>query len=138
MRSYSVANASLAIAAPAKWLDNLLSRYSVPGVDQGRQGVDRRISPDALERLRLVRTLNHDCGIPVSGALALVDRLMTSPTDRVNLGMGLELRLSRSILRQHLEHTVAEASTGWIAPRRGRPAGASENESAGEDRSPAL
>ena len=121
MRSYSVADAGVAIQVGSKWLDNLLSRHHVEGVDQGGQGIDRRISAEALERLQIVSALTFGLGVPISSALAITQRLFESADHSLQLGPGLELNLARASLRNHLAAKVVEASDAMHARPRGRP-----------------
>ena len=121
MRSYSVADAGVAIQVERKWLDNLLSRHRVDGVDQGGQGIDRRISAEALERLQIVSALTVGLDVPISSALAVAQRLFDSADHRLHIGPGLELHLARASLRNHVEAKVAEAGEALHARPRGRP-----------------
>ena len=49
-RAYTVGTAALALDVPTKWLDNVLSHHSVPGVVQERQGVSRKVSLEGVLR----------------------------------------------------------------------------------------
>ena len=121
MRSYSVADAGVAIQVGRKWLDNLLSRHNVEGVEQVGQGIDRRISPEALERLQVVGALNLGFGVPISAALTIAQRLFEAEGHSLRIGPGLELHLSRTALRNQLEARVVEAGEALHARPRGRP-----------------
>lgn len=120
MRSYTVASASFVLNAPLKWLDNVLSRHSVPGVQQLVPGADRRVSAEAMDRLQIVRSFNVDLGIAVPAALVLAERVLADPNHCLSLGPGLELRLSHAVLRGELEARAAESSVAQQR-RRGRP-----------------
>ena len=60
MRSYSVAVAALAIGAPRKWTDNVLSQHQLPEIVSVRQGVARRIPYHTLIQLALIRELTYN------------------------------------------------------------------------------
>lgn len=127
MRGYSVGTAALALGVEPKWLDNLLSHDRVDGVTHARQGVSRRLGPDALHVIATVHRLNRDLQIPVGSALRLAHELWRSPriadaADTATLRNGeLELHLSRAQLRAHVAAAVAEALEMAPRPKRGRP-----------------
>lgn len=129
MRGYSVATAALALGIEDKWLDNLLSHNRVGGVTQARQGVSRRLAPDALHVIATVYRLNQELQVPVGAALRLSHELWGSPesadpADTATLRSGeLELRLSRAGVRAHVAAAVAEALEMAPRPKRGRPSG---------------
>lgn len=126
MRGYSVAAVALALDVDAKWLDNLLSQHRVPGVNQARQGVQRRIQPEGLYRIATVHALNREFQIPVARALRLAQALWAESGDQggesATFAQGdLAVSVNRDQLRQRIEAALAEALE--IAPRtrRGRP-----------------
>src|SRR3982750_1848348 len=71
LRLYDVAIAALAINAPRKWVDNLLSHHDVPDVVIARRGIARRIPHSALLHLALARDLHVELGMSVRDALPL-------------------------------------------------------------------
>src|SRR3954468_23721093 len=77
MRSYDVAMASLAIDAPLKWTDNVLSQHDVPGVAVARRGIARRIPYTTLLHLALTRELHALLGLSVREALPLARQLLS-------------------------------------------------------------
>src|SRR6478736_5134182 len=77
-RLYHVDIAAHAAQADLKWVDNLLSHFSIPGVDGGRQGSARRISPDGIHHVSLVRILTRDFEIPVRSAVVAAEQLLSS------------------------------------------------------------
>jgi hypothetical protein len=119
-RAYTVATAALALGMPIKWVDNILSHYSVPGIRQEKQGVARRLSIDGLVVLALTALLNRDLGIPTRQAIAISEGLTkgegsyTSPHD---LRLQLDLVWFRALLLKQLESAVEIAPI----PKRGRP-----------------
>lgn len=131
MRSYSVAVSSLAIGAPHKWLDNLLSHFPVPDVDSERRGVARRIPHSSLVLLALTRELHLDLGLGVRDALALASDLLSSEEHAVSRGGHVRVTCDRRTLEQSLVARLRDALESAPAPRRGRPGGRSRRVDAG-------
>ena len=122
MRAYDVAVVALAIDAPRKWIDNLLSQHQLAEVLSIRQGVARRVSYSALVRLGVIRQLHVELGIGVGDAVRIAARILDSGTSR-GLEVGqLKLTLDVDALRQTLDHRLAIAIESAPSPRRGRPA----------------
>lgn len=121
MRSYSVAVASLAIGAPARWTDNLLSQHRLPDVISSRHGVPRRIGYLAVVRLGLVRELHTQLGIGVADAVAIAARMLDSESDGVHSAGMLSVRVDVSALERRIQQRLAEALESAPTPRRGRP-----------------
>ena len=127
MRGYSVATVALTLDVDAKWLDNLLSQHRVPGVAQARQGVQRRIQPEAVYLIATAHALNRDFQIPVGAALRLAGELWSKdgdvgPEASSTVVQGdLAVSVSRRDLRRRIETALAEAVEIAPRPRRGRP-----------------
>ena len=121
MRSYSVAVSSLAIGAPHKWLDNLLSHFPLPDVGSERRGIARRIPHSALLRLALTRELHLELGLGVRDALALAGELLASSEGAVSRGGHLRVTCDRRALEQSVANRLRDALESAPAPRRGRP-----------------
>ena len=122
MRAYDVAVVALAIDAPRKWIDNLLSQHQLAEVLSIRQGVARRVSYSALVRLGVIRQLHVELGIGVGDAVRIAARILDSGTSS-GLEVGqLKLTLDVDALRQRLDHRLAIAIESAPSPRRGRPA----------------
>lgn len=123
MRSYSVDVVALAVGVDHKWLDNLLSHHSVPGVVGGRQGVARRIQDEGLFAIEAIRLLNSELGIPMARAVALVKDTGDSPDSDlvIRTESGVVVQLPASDLRRRLRARLDDALEA--APRipRGRP-----------------
>jgi hypothetical protein len=120
-RLYSVAVASLAIEAPVKWTDNLLSQHPVPDVPRIARGVARGISWSALVRIALVRELHVRLGCSVHQALELAAELLASPTSSISLEGAITLLFDRQSFERILQSRLAEALEAAPRPRRGRP-----------------
>ena len=125
MRSYDVASAAFALDAPKKWLDNLLSQHTVPGVERTSRGSARRIPLESLTLIAVVRDLQRELGVGVASGLALVARLpRTSRSASAHeLALSPDLRLSVDLagIQRRLERRLLDAMEA-VAPRpRGRP-----------------
>lgn len=119
MRTYHLAAAALAIDAPTKWLDNLISQHPIVGVRRERRGVSRRISPDGLLHAALIRQLSRDLGLPVPRAVAVARALMGADGSVALTPFTLSLDLTR--LRVALELRLREVAEETVPARRGRP-----------------
>jgi hypothetical protein len=121
LRFYDVAIASLAIDAPIKWTDNILSQHAVRGVVAARRGVARRIPHAALVRLALTRELHVTLGMGVREALDLAGELL-SVAEGAALWRGhVRLVCDRAALERSLDLRLRDALESAPAPRRGRP-----------------
>ena len=123
MRFYDVAMTSLAIDAPVKWTDNLLSQHKVADVVAERRGVARRVPRSALVHLALTRALHVGVGLGVRDALELARQLL------VGTGAGpaevrrgpLRILCDRDALERSLERRLRDALESAPSPKRGRP-----------------
>jgi hypothetical protein len=119
-RAYTVATAALALGVPIKWVDNILSHYSVPGIQQEKQGVARRLSIDGMLVLALTAFVIRDLGIPTRRAIAISEELAEgdgSHTSPQGLRLQVDLASFRALLLEQLENAVEIAPI----PKRGRP-----------------
>lgn len=121
MRAYSVAITSLAIDAPVKWTDNVLSQHPVNDVIAASRGVARRIPYGVLVRLALTRELHVTLGMTVRGSLALADELLSAGEGAVHRQGHVRVVCDRAALEQALDHRLREALESAPSPRRGRP-----------------
>lgn len=121
MRTYDVAVASLAIGAPTKWTDNVLSQQLVPGIVTERRGVARKIPHAALLVLALARELHADAGLSVRDAIAMAPRLLESGGDGVLASGHLRVSLDREAFERDLTARLRHALESAPVPRRGRP-----------------
>src|SRR5882672_8221556 len=102
MRGYDVAIASLAIDAPTKWTDNVLSQHDVPGVVIARRGVARRISRAALLHVALTRELHVGLGMGVRDALALAGELLALDAHTSIARVSVRIGYDRAVLEHAL------------------------------------
>ena len=120
-RFYHVDIARFASGVDSKWVDNLLSKFAVPGVEGARQGLSRRISADGIYHIALIRALNRDLGISVPQAVPLAARLLSAEDGRVPLSGDLDLQLDGTRFRAALDASIAEGVESLAPARRGRP-----------------
>ena len=119
MRAFDVTAAAIALEVTPKWLDNLLSHHQIPGVMGGRQGVRRRLQPQAVLLIAVVIRLCRELGMPVHRALGTAEGLIEQ--GRVVGRDGLELRMDVTRLGWELDARLAEAAESATLRRRGRP-----------------
>ncbi len=122
MRLYSVAVAALAIGSSPKWLDNVLSHFTVPDVATKKRGIARRIPHRALLQLALTWEVHVELGMGVRDALALADELLAAGDASVSRGGHLRVTLNPATLERRLSARLLDALESAPAPRRGRPA----------------
>ncbi|HVX40487.1 MAG TPA: hypothetical protein VHB25_13025 [Gemmatimonadaceae bacterium] len=120
-RYYHVDIARHASDADAKWTDNLLSRFEIPGVDRAKQGVARRISVAGIYHVALIRRLSAELRVPLDTAVAIAGQLLTTDARHVPLGDGLEIRLDREAFTREVDARIEEAVESVVPARRGRP-----------------
>jgi hypothetical protein len=120
-RAYTVATAALALDVSAKWVDNILSHHTVPGVDQQRQGVARKLSIDGLLILALTTFLIQELGAPAPKAIGIAEIILRNE-GRYESPRGLSLILDLSAFQTSLLERLENAVEMAPVPRRGRPA----------------
>ena len=131
-RSYDVAAAALTLDVPTKWVDNLLSRHRIPGVEQARQGVTRRLSQHAITSIALVWILCEELGLPVGRAVDLAVRMTSSGDARLTFAEGsVVLGFDRATVARRLAERVADAVESAPRRPRGRPPAASPRNTSG-------
>jgi hypothetical protein len=120
-RLYDIAVASLAIRAPVKWTDNLLSQHTIPDVHRIARGVARGISWSALVQIALVRELHVRLGCAVHQAVSLATDLLASPDGSASSADYVTLLVDRPAFERALQLRLADALEMAPRPRRGRP-----------------
>jgi hypothetical protein len=121
MRAYTVATAAVALGVRAKWVDNVLSHHSVPGVFQSHQGVTRRLTAEAVSVLEIALRLTRGFGIPLNRSLDLAVAAVSRGSPVSREVHGCEIRIDALAIRSELDHRLAEAVEFVPVPRRGRP-----------------
>ena len=119
-RSYHVEIASFAAGADQKWVDNLLSRFGVPGVDSSKQGLSRRISDVGVYHIALIRELTAELEVSTARAVTLAGQLLAVP-GAVRLTEDIEMVFDRPSFERRIDARVAEAVESIAPARRGRP-----------------
>jgi hypothetical protein len=119
-RGYTVTTVALALGTSAKWVDNVLSHYPIPGVAQSKQGVSRRISLDAVFHLSVLNRLTERLRIPIEAAIEGA-RLLAAES-RWAIDESLELSFQRAPALAQLHSRLEYAVESAPLPRRGRPA----------------
>lgn len=123
MRFYTVAIVSLAIDAPVKWTDNILSHHEIAEVVAEKRGIARRIPHRALLRLALIRQLQQEVGVGAREAVTISATLLGAGAREVRVGSSVSLRLDVPSLEQLVAVRLQAALESAPAPRRGRPRG---------------
>ena len=123
MRAYTVAATAIALGVSKKWVDNVLSHHRIPGVLQKRQGISRRVTPEALLRLEVVGILTTALDIPILRALNLANRLINEQGKGIELPESPHVRLSADIsaIATALDSRLEQALEISPNPSRGRP-----------------
>ena len=122
MRAYTVATAAITLNVTRKWLDNTLSHHRIDGVIQSRQGISRRLSPQAVLTLHVALQLVQGLEIPLKRALVLARELSASGRaggDGLSGGLSISLDIERS--GAEVANRLAHAVEMTPVPRRGRP-----------------
>jgi hypothetical protein len=119
-RSYHVEIARFAAEADQKWVDNLLSRFDVPGVDSSKQGLSRRISDLGIYHIALIRVLTAQLEVSTARAVAIAGQLLTVPGS-LTIADDIELVFDRQSFERRIDARVADAVESIAPARRGRP-----------------
>lgn len=120
-RTYHVDVARHAADCDFKWIDNLLSRFDLPGIEGGTQGVARRLTLRGIYHVALVRRLTRELGVSVPAAVTLTTQLLTTDAIHVELGPHLALHLDRRAFERDVERATEVAAESLAPARRGRP-----------------
>lgn len=120
-RSYHLDVARHVAGADRRWVDNLLARFQLPGVESIGQGTTRRISNLGIYHVALVSQLVESLDIPLEAASGLAIKLLAARDDSVSVFGGLELRFDRTAFLDAIDARISEAVESVVPPRRGRP-----------------
>jgi len=123
LRSYSARLVALTTGSSSQWLDNLLSRYVLPGVSRHHRGVERRINDEGLLAVELVRMLNLELGVSVENGVVIASHVLkrASPAPDFRTPSGLVLHFPLESIQQRLRSRLSEATEFVAQVRRGRP-----------------
>jgi hypothetical protein len=125
MPLYNISTTSTALGIPSKWLDNLLSHNKIDGVEQAKQGVQRRLSLEAVTVIAVTHRLVEGTGIPVGRAVALAERLFLTPGHSITIADTVTFTIDRTRLEKTIFHELERAVEVTPLPARGRPISAS-------------
>jgi hypothetical protein len=121
-RFYHIDLAQHVAGADARWVDNLLSRFALPGVDGAGRGSSRRLTATAIQHIALVRSLTDGLGLSTSAAVSLAGSLLSGSVD-ADLAAGPWLRVAfrREEFLRHVDALIADGVESIAPTRRGRP-----------------
>ena len=123
-RTYNARITGLIVGVQPKWLDNLLSRYDLPGVARSRQGVERRLTDDGILAVELCRILNLELGLSLAQSATIASQCVRDVGAgelRHTTASGLVVSLPLPVTRVRLRDRAMEAVDMVAAARRGRP-----------------
>ena len=122
MPFYDVSAVAHAVDLELKQLDNLLSRNMLPGIEKGRRGLARRLTPELAVVVRLAKELSEAFGISAGSVLPVAYRIEQEESDELKLGAFLTLRVDRAAIRASTYARLDNAVEIVGRRRRGRPA----------------
>jgi hypothetical protein len=112
----------MALQAPIKWVDNVLSHHDIRGVDRAKRGVDRHLSFDAIVALSIVWVVARDLGVPLSKAVDIAEQLLDCAQREITTAGGLRIFLDVNGLAEHLNIRLTEVAETAPRMRRGAQA----------------
>ena len=123
-RAYHIDLAQHVAGADARWVDNLISRFALPGVEGTGRGSSRRLTASALHHIALIRSLTDELGLTASAAVSVAHSLLSS-ADETDLAVGPWVRISfqRAEFIRHVDALIADGVESISPTRRGRPPG---------------
>lgn len=122
MRAYTITAAAFALKVPPKWLDNVITHHEVPGVFRKRQGVSRRLTPQAILTLDLALRLSRSLGSPLPVAIRIAQAMVASRNEPAHLlDHGISLQADIERIEKRLSELLGHAVEFAPIPRRGRP-----------------
>lgn len=122
MRAYTVATAAATIGVTPKWLDNVLTRFPVRGVVQSRQGISRRLGPQAVVTLYLASELIRTLRMPLADAISLAERAGNADdSTSITLFSSASLIIDLAAASREVGDRLALAVEVTPVPKRGRP-----------------
>jgi hypothetical protein len=124
--SYDLATTAFAVAAPRKWVDNLVSHHELRGITSRKRGVSREFSFEGVVLISLVRALCVDLGMPIRRAAEIAGAMAGSGKDHaafrsLRLPYALVLSLDADALIRRVRERLLDAVESAPRPRRGRP-----------------
>ena len=121
-RAYTVAAVAVTLRVSHKWLDNVLSHHRLTGVVHGRQGVSRKLTPQAVVMLEVALRISRSVGSPMGTALELAAKLLEGQGTRtLSLQSSVQLSVDVDAVAHSVYSRMAEAVEVTPVRRRGRP-----------------
>ena len=121
MRAFDVAAVALAMRVDRKLLDNVLSRHVVRGAAKGRQGISRRITPEAVVTLAITLDLMSALSLTAAAAIALAERVIDAPQGELRLTDDMTLRVNLERTTREVAERLRAVGESVVPRRRGRP-----------------
>ena len=120
-RVYHIDVAQYVTRADARWVDNLISRFSLPGVEGAGRGASRRLTETAIQHIALISVLSADLGLPLTLAVPLAESLLSGTESELAAGAWIRFTFKRAEFLQHIDGLIAEGVEALTPTRRGRP-----------------
>lgn len=123
MRAYTVAATAVTLKTSPKWVDNILSHHTVPGVSRARQGVMRRLTPRAVTTLEIALRIARSLALPMHRALSIAGNLIETGGSDASIQLSPTIRIVVNV-DAIISETMArldEAVEVTPVPKRGRP-----------------
>lgn len=121
-RVYHVEIAQFAAGADAKWVDNLLSHFAIPGVEGSRQGLSRRITTEGVYHIALIRVLCRQGGLSLANAVTVSGQFLAVGGQGAMVFCDeLQLQFDRIAFQRRIDAAIADAVECIAPARRGRP-----------------
>ena len=127
MPSYCVRAVAIALDAPFKWVDNVLSHHFVPGVTRNARGVERQVGDAGMLVLAMTRYLAVELGVPLALGTRIAtaiasDSSGTEIVHRHSLPSGVVLEVPVAATVRRMRDRLVDASEAVAHIKRGRPA----------------
>jgi len=127
-RAYHIDLAQHVAGADARWVDNLISRFSLPGVETAGRGAARRLTAIGIQHVALIRSLTVDLGLALTAAVALARTLLSTSDDDWSAGPWVSLEFRRTEFVRHIDALIADGVESITPVRRGRPPGSARSQ----------
>lgn len=121
-RAYHIDVAQHVAEADARWVDNLISRFALPGVETAGRGAPRRLTAVGVQHIALIRSLTVDLGVALTAAVALAQALLSGAGDsQLPAGRWVQLGFRRAEFIRHVDALIGDGVESITPTRRGRP-----------------
>ena len=121
-RFYHIDLAQHVVGTDARWIDNLISRFVLPGIEGSGRGASRRLTEIGIQHIALIWSLTRDLGLPISAAVAAAQSLLSAGADAgLRAGPWLRVTFNRDEFVRHVDALIADGVESITPTRRGRP-----------------